>query len=53
MVGRNVQQHRYMRPKGVHVIQHKAANLQHVIIKLLGGHLVSKAFANVTRQTHV
>ena len=53
MVGSDVCDDRYVRMEIVAVVKLETADFQHVIVKMLGGHLVSVAFADVASQAHI
>ena len=53
MVRSDVGQYGYVCLEGVHSVQLEAAELDHVVVKVLGSHLVGVALADVAGQAHV
>ena len=52
VVGRNVHQHPHVGPEIVHAVELETAQLNHVPVKILGGHLQREALPNVARKAH-
>ena len=53
MVGCNIEQYCDINFEAEHIIQHKAAQFQYIMVEFFSGHLVSKAFTDVTGQSNV
>ena len=53
MVGCDIEQYRDVNFKVEHIIQHKAAQLQNVMVELFGSYLVGKTFTDVAGQSNI
>ena len=53
MVGRNIEQYCDIHFKAKHIIQHKAAQLQYIMVEFFSGYLVGKAFTDITGQSYI